>query len=478
MANVRTTFTSDDKDVQKALERMNRQTAKLTAENRKLRSQTKAVGRASKRTGDTQNRALTSGIANVAKLTAGYLSLQKILGAVNRELTALVQRQKAFAGEGEAFSKEFIQEVGLTGDLAKAREVQTAIEALPDATRRQGLKAFAGFSAGAPKLALQKRLRATREVARLAPIKSAEQLEQVGLIAAQIGQISPEKNVEEQVEVAEFIRGRAGRNVTSLARRGSLRALASLKQVGLSSDEATALMLEALEANIRPSSFDTLVGRLTEKMDVAKPARGEALSPEDRARNRFAALAPRERLNALFADRNLAREILGSTVGTQFSLIKQRDVTQTAREIARIQRGDFLGDILEAAGKSRAGQEVALVQRGRRRRDVFVRKNALQELINREAFQEAQQVADEQGIGATLKLAAFRFINEQHRKTGDPDARLGGLGGLKAVDPEAHKKFLRDNEEAIGTIQRDRIIEELQKFERNQAARAARAQGE
>ena len=87
MAEVRTTFTSDDKEVQKSLAAMQKEMGKLIEQNRQLKE-------AGKGASDGLTGGMDRAIDQIKSMAAGYLSVQAALQLVGRELDAVQQRQE------------------------------------------------------------------------------------------------------------------------------------------------------------------------------------------------------------------------------------------------------------------------------------------------------------------------------------------------------------------------------------------------
>jgi hypothetical protein len=90
-------LTGEEKDLLGAVQRMQREFAKLEEQNRKLAQQAKEAARAAKEANKEQSSTLSSGIAQVASLAAGYLTAAKAIDSVTAALEHKARVEKGIA---------------------------------------------------------------------------------------------------------------------------------------------------------------------------------------------------------------------------------------------------------------------------------------------------------------------------------------------------------------------------------------------
>jgi hypothetical protein len=125
MGQVRTTFTSEDKDVQKALDQMTKSLQKYVEENRKLKQETKQASESGKGFFESQARAATA-------MVAQYIGVRAVLQEVNRELErrSRLETEAANRARGAAATQsDFLNNLGLVSQdqqraaLARVRAI-------------------------------------------------------------------------------------------------------------------------------------------------------------------------------------------------------------------------------------------------------------------------------------------------------------------------------------------------------------------
>lgn len=119
MGQVRTTFTSEDKDVQKALDGMSKQLQRYAEENKKLKDQTKAGHETTKSwIGDT--------VAGLTKMVSGMAVFGAAIDVTNQKLQATVRLNKEAAQRATgaaATQSDFLNNLGLVSQ----KEQQSAL---------------------------------------------------------------------------------------------------------------------------------------------------------------------------------------------------------------------------------------------------------------------------------------------------------------------------------------------------------------
>src|ERR1051326_415129 len=199
MSTVTTTFTSEDKDVVAALQRMTNETVKLREENKKLKEETHASGEKFK---ESLHEASNELVGNVAKLgtVAGAVGLVKeAYGEWHtkiKELSAISSRSH----------RELIADMAKVGDLAHAAEFQRFLKEVPGALPAEAKLAYAGVRAGLRNDAKPEQIKAlTKEVAAAAPLfeASPERLKELGQTAGMIQRLDPTQTARQAAHLAE-----------------------------------------------------------------------------------------------------------------------------------------------------------------------------------------------------------------------------------------------------------------------------------
>jgi len=84
--NVKTTFTSDSKQLEATLHKLERQNTKLIEQNRRLAGESRRASAAAGKQADSAGRAADRAVGSIARMAAGYLSMQAAINLVVQSL--------------------------------------------------------------------------------------------------------------------------------------------------------------------------------------------------------------------------------------------------------------------------------------------------------------------------------------------------------------------------------------------------------
>ena len=242
MGNVRTTFTSDDREIQKALDAMTRQMQKLREENAKLRGE-------SKRSSDEFKLGAESALGAIGRMAAGYLTVQAALQAVNTELERKRRLEKEAADAQVDYATA---EQQLLNNLATAtrEETRQALDAVGRISRQEGIApaqvalALSNAVSARGNLPVESAIQAVELSSRVAGLDAGSSQVLAGAIldaAAATGQTDAQQNLGYILGIAANARltdlGGVGRNLVP--------ATAALRSFGDDPRQAAALAAAA-----------------------------------------------------------------------------------------------------------------------------------------------------------------------------------------------------------------------------------------
>jgi hypothetical protein len=143
MGQVRTTFTSDDKDVVAALNRMTKELDKLREANRKLKEESKKGSEESKS-------GLEQSVRSIAKMAAGYATATTALRLFNSELERKSQLEKAALDTQLSVNQSRADVIRNAGAISR-QEASKLLSTTQQVSQRTGIsekQINAGFAAG------------------------------------------------------------------------------------------------------------------------------------------------------------------------------------------------------------------------------------------------------------------------------------------------------------------------------------------
>lgn len=409
---VRTKFSSDDRDVQKALDRMVQKTEQLTDKNRQLAQQ-------SRQASDETTSMFDQGTQGAITMLGGLFSVQTAIQQVTQATEQWRQEMEQLGQESRRTSDNLVEVLAGTGDLAQLPQVQATLRGLQGVTETEATQLFGAVSGAAPTVDQQRRLEVTAQAARAG--LAGVDLEQFGTIAGGLARIDETRTAEDVADLAFALQADAGSEVGKIANRRTLAAVQAISQTtGLSQEQAFGFALESLRQTGRAETVTSIATAIQRDVDVRQPSRGRPLTEEDEAFNRFAQADAAERLEMIFQDPQIARQFVGGEQATRLALFDRERISQFGERFTAAQREDLLTQTVNQVARSEAGAE-----RIERRLREAETEDELQNTADRERrIANAREFVDDM---ARQNLSDIELI----RRNADPlfalQRRFGGL---------------------------------------------------
>lgn len=273
MAKVTTVFASDDKEVMAAIQKMNAEMAKLRDQNKKLAEE-------SKKGGQQSAGMMEVGIAQAAKLAAGYLSVQTAVQAVTAALHDkfdIEKRSLELQTRTAVTQRDFLANLGTTTRTQK----QGALASISAISKRTGVAESNLYGPGSSALSaaggvenLGVAMTALEKAARIAP-DSAEAMSQIAGAIIDLNKATGSLQGEKGLDL--LIGLQAGSRVKNMGLLASNvpRGVAGATASGFS-PEAAAALFESLSNAMADDK-----GALTATAESSLAARLRAYLPEN-----------------------------------------------------------------------------------------------------------------------------------------------------------------------------------------------------
>lgn len=513
MAEVRTTFTSDDAEVQRVLAKMNSELVRLQDRNRQL-AESSRKGSADSRRGVEDLATSIGGLASAgsfsevigkfgeigkqalevgAKGAKGgnelAVSFKGVAGGMGALLTGaggiamLGAAVSSFYSEWQAdvaktldkiekLNDAFAKQLAGSGKLAQGQEVEQFLGSVQGATREQALESLKGVQGSAPGQPLARQMAIAGEVARLAPLYDVKQL---SASTGELADFIPDRSARDLTNLAVTLKQQTGVDAEQLASSGFMRGLQQLQTAGAvaSPEEALAIGSEALNQNLSPTVMTQIATAVTEANKFAKLAEKDDLSSEEARKLEFSQLAPRERLQSLLTDEQMQEAVLGSKPLQNVKQLSAESIAARAQQLEQAQSGDALSIQVEQLGKTTAGRHV-LEKQSRAVQKDQVERGLEEQAQGQEATDEMLDIASrrrgDHWIGTALRrrgLGVLRFGNQllpESMRDKDQDL-LRDVG----IDPDAERAA--SQQVGLPAFQQERYLQ-------MQAQRERQAMGE
>lgn len=455
MAQVKTVFTSDDKEVARALDKLNAAMEKLRKENAELRNETK------KHHSEFKEGLKEASIAFVPLLG----QLHSVEGAIDfirdgyREWRAEIREANA---EHNKLSADIIRSLVQIGQMRNADRVERALSELGGfTTKEEGAQIFAGVTGGAPNVGIGRQLAVTRAIApaagegRLDPVR-------LGQIAGAFAGSFQGRTPEQIGNLAIRAQQAAGISAGQLGDPGFLRAVQGLVAAGMSPEQALAMGVEDLRQNQSPKALLALAGAVTGEIKPVeqKRKRGHAVpfTPAEAAQNALAALpaGSAERLRMLLNDPNAQQAMLGDIGALGMAQLDRQAIAGMSTEFGR---PGAAKEILEQLQTTGGGQRVL------GRAAAGVRAEEGKEVL---AKQGDDVAAARQALQTALNSNNVGFIDRMIANlgfeglTGLGFSGRGAIGFLNTPLPGiANPPFIGQAAEALGRQERGEDVSQL-----------------
>lgn len=261
MAKAKLEFSADAEVVAKALDKANHELAQLKAQMVDLTAATKRQ----------QNEAAGVFGTSIRGAEDLYARLAGTVGVVHLVTGAYAdwrQEMERLAAAQRSFEKDLVRTLARSGDLARGRQIEQALENVPGVTREQARAAFEGVTGAAQELPLNQRIRLAGRVAQSAPLGA--DLTQLGAAAGELTGVLPGQGAGRVTDIAGKLQQLAGDELAEVGSKPFQAAVQGLVESGAATPEqALGFAIATLRAN-QPLKF---VGNLAKKLGGQKDPR-------------------------------------------------------------------------------------------------------------------------------------------------------------------------------------------------------------
>jgi len=437
MSFLKQTFDGDTSRIEAAYGRIQRDNAKLIAQNQQL-------ARQSARSQRSFSSGMHSGARQIQNMATQYITLTAGVDMVTRAYAGWREEMQNLGDEHTKFAAKAIRAITETGDLASSKKIRGRLETMPGATAEQALAAFSGVSAGVPEADLERRLKLARRVARQAP--TGVDLEQVGELAGEMAKRMPGKKAGDIVDLATKLRAEAGGNIQKVATGQFWKAVGILQDTGAATPEqAMGITLEGMKKGMRAEAVITAAA----KIEDFKPSKTDPLHKT------FAAAGPKDRLEMLLSDKAMATSILGDQ-GVRLSQIDRGEAMRLAGAFGQAQREDFAFQQVRNLKESVWGQEALREHQTALKLDRSTRAAGLREAQTQRAIDIVKAETQDEGWWAQAHAQRFakadRWLGASAKQILEATMHRGYLGEGQV------KQFVGQEAEITNEIQRQTDI--------------------
>jgi hypothetical protein len=353
-------------DVTEKLFKLEQQNLRLIEQNKRLAAESRRAHKEAKDGIAGVNNFLQAQVTDLKKVGLQLIGGGGVYAAVKTVTAAYSLWQEELKGLGKShheFSERLIADLMRSRDAARAPEIEAwgRSQAGRGATEEQAQRLLAGVTSEAQTLPLERRMRVAEQIfpaLGALPVKG-EQTE-VGKIAGQFADMFPQKSPQEIAGLAIGLRQMPEVSAETLTGDSLARVVSTWQKAGMSGDEAVARLLVGVEkGQRRPGALMAAAEAVDKQMELIKPSRSRrVLTPEEKAKNRFAQASPAERVKLLDTDREVRDAMLGDQ-GLLFAQIGADEVAAKLAEMKKMEAPGFVTGQAAAMRRSAAGAKVA-----------------------------------------------------------------------------------------------------------------------
>ena len=438
MAEIQNKFTSDDAEVNRSLENLQKQMAKLREEAAKGNEE-------SKKHHHEMREILKEGKELILGAVPALWTVKGAADFVTEAYKEQRERIREAAHEHRDYANSVVRDLAKIGEAHKADEIEEALGNIAGTPRELARKMR---SAAADRMAgvaggTEKSLAITRA---LGPVSGLVEPELAAGIAG-----GAESAFGGKVDAANFgLRAMAAAGGSASQLPDLFGRVQQLVSAGMSPEQATALAIEDLRQNQSPKALTSLAESIDKDVKKVKPTatakgatkfghpqRFEPLSPTDQAVNRFADADRAERLRLLMSDRLTRRGVMGDTGALAF---EQFDMDRLSATEQQLGTGGAAEEMLKGAASTKAGRGLLVGQiESKRHEDAKERLAAQGSHRERlEANIQAEQDASgynwlERGIAGLYRSVGTTALTPF---MGEDQAALAVAGGSRFDNPD------------------------------------------
>lgn len=334
-SKVHTDFTSDGKQLLKTIQDSQKEIEKLTAENRKLRDESKAASKEAKTGFESGTAAVSGMLGTVGALTGGLTTVATLTKLASDAFDDWRSRVEKLKGATTNFHEQLVSQLRSAGMLMRGEEIEKRLTAIPSTTREQMEATFAGVVSSGP-IGVDKALALAEAAAPRAQAgESADKLREFGSVMGEMSDIAAGRSAGDVADLTakmqELVRG----DFSKIGGAGSIRSLGKMVQAGMTPEDALGWAAAGIDVGVDTKSLGQAA--------AAAAARGMTFEQA-------------------VADPRKAK--LGDQVAATLSLIDPAVAKKRAEEFRQAERDDLMQRGQRELGKSQAGLMVGMRQRG------------------------------------------------------------------------------------------------------------------
>lgn len=312
-------------DVTKTLFKLEQQNLRLIAQNKQLARVSGHATRQAKGGFDGVSRSIRGAIPSVGQLVTSLTGVGGVLGAVTTVKAAYAEWYGALDQLGTAhkkFARELTVDIATAGDTMHAAEISERLKEIPGLTEVQSRQVYAGVKEAVPWMGWKERMKLVEAAAPAAPVVSVSNLAEWGKIVGKTRHFTQDRSVAESVGLAWELQQAAGEKTSQLIADRTIRALGTLKKVGVKEEEAMSWNLAAMHAGLRSTSLIKIAEALDKEIKIIKPTPGHrVLTPAEKETNIYAAADRKERFQMLRSSKAVRETAMGAEAALDFSVI-------------------------------------------------------------------------------------------------------------------------------------------------------------
>lgn len=466
MSRIQTTFTSDDSQIQRSLDKMQRNVEKLIEKQKALMAAAKEGGAAAvdaatqngaaiqrlqqetlklqdqekkrqeenKRHGGQFSSMISDQLGSLKSMVLGYASVTAAVSAVVGAYKSWHAEMKALAESSERFNKENLKGLAQSrGGLENAPALIEAQQEHPIATRAQVAAAQQGVAEAAPSLPIQQRINISNELARAAPLfPDPADMRQFANAAGELADTLPDFKPADIADLALSLQRQGGLKTEQIADPAFQRATKILRDTGAMKPlEALSVGAEAIDANLDPKSIEKLAAKLTEKFKPPPVPVGRATTADEKLVQAFAKEKDAgARLEMLRSSQALQQKVLGDNLANKFKQIDFDKAFKRAAVMERDVSGDYVQERVNLLKKTPEGKEALIGQDTARQLDVVNQKEEDRGRALERTRLKLDQMLKEDDLNWLTRWRAklnFEMRNAFNELTGTSDAAAKAL---------------------------------------------------